>query len=227
MTKTGEKYGPSYYRIYKSLEGRPTVDGFAAICEQEGLPPPSKRMYAHMHRLYSSRKRNYMPMNRLDTELRMKGQRWTRKRVEALILEETRERSDLEFKVSAESGSALLKPWAAMANSGGGSVLYGVEEKASAARALAPIPLKGVEERFRQANEGIDPPVAFELDLVRLASGASAGVVVVRVASAVAGIVHLVSGRVPVRVGTTTGDMTSEELRRWIQEGRQPTRASG
>ena len=222
VTKTGEKYGPHYYRAYRALEKRPTIRQFTAICEQQGLPAPSRRMFAHMHRLYRSRKRNYMPMNRLDTELRMSAQRWTRKRLETLLMEQGRERSDLEFKSVVESGSALLKTWAAMANSGGGTILYGIEEDASTASALAPIRLLGVEERFRQANEGIDPPIDFDVDIVRLTPGASTGVVAVRVAPAVAGTVHLVNGRAPVRVGSTSGDMTSEQLRRWIQEGRPP-----
>ncbi len=95
MTKAGEKSGPSYYRVYRSLERRPSFEEFTAICEQQGLPAPSKRMFSHMRRLYRSRKQNYMPMNRLDTELRLKSQRWTKKRVETLVEKEARERSDV------------------------------------------------------------------------------------------------------------------------------------
>jgi predicted HTH transcriptional regulator len=179
-------------------------------------------MFTHMHRLYRSRKRNYMPMNRLDTELRFKAQRWTKKRLQRLVDLRARERSDLEFKQEAGDGRSLKNPLAAMANSGGGSILYGVKETDTAATRLTPIPLAGIEEKLRQVNEGIDPPVAFEVDVVRL-TAAGRGVVAVRVSPAAAGTVHLVEGRAPVRIGTTTNYMSSEQLRRWIQEGRAPS----
>jgi predicted HTH transcriptional regulator len=109
-----------------------------------------------------------------------------------------------------------------MANSGGGEVIYGVQESATVAIRLRPVRLAGVEERIAQENERIDPPTHQTVHIVQSSEDSERGFVVVTVRPTVRGVVHLVDGRAPKRVETTTSYMTSEEIRRWIVEGERP-----
>ena len=110
-------------------------------------------------------------MNALDMELKQCGQVWTVERVEALVADSTAERSDLEFKERPDRSATTTKPWAALANSGGGSVVYGIrEDELSRAVAAQPIELDGLRERFQQLNESIDPPVDLSIEVLPLPS---------------------------------------------------------
>jgi predicted HTH transcriptional regulator len=182
-------------------------------------------MFQHLRRLYDARKPNYMPMNALDMELKGRGESWTFGRIEQLVESQRRERPNLEFKLSLDSkerDNQTKRPWAAMANSGGGEVIYGVQESATVAIRLRPVRLAGVEERIAQENERIDPPTHQTVHIVQSSEDSERGFVVVTVRPAVRGVVHLVDGRAPKRVETTTSYMTSEEIRRWIVEGERP-----
>ena len=157
-------------------------------------------------------------------ELKGRGESWTRERVEALVSEGRRERGNLEFKraLDARNKDNLTKqPWAAMANSGGGVVVYGIEEAHSVAARLRPIKVHGTEERIEQENERIDPPTNLTVHVLR--TDDEVGYVVVVIRPAVPGVIHLVDGRAPRRLGTTTTNMTAEEMRRWILQGERPS----
>jgi hypothetical protein len=219
-----ESGGPSYYRLYRAAERRPTEDEFASVCEASDLPPPTTRMFNHLRRLFDARKPNYMPMNALDMELKgRRSERWSAQRVEQLVATKRRERPELEFKSTLDAkdkDNQTKRPWAAMANSGGGSVVYGVEEAATVASGLRPLRLAGVEERIHQENARIDPPTNQTVHILEAEDGHGYVVVVIR--PAVPGVIHLVDGRAPKRVGTTTDYMSSEEIRRWIMQGERP-----
>ena len=196
----------------------------AATCAASGLAAPTARMFQHLRRLLDARKPHYLPMNAVDMELKGRGESWTRDRVETLVAEGRRERGSLEFKRSLDArgkDNLTKQPWAAMANSGGGVVVYGVEEAHTVATRLRPVRVHGVEERIEQENDRIDPPTNLTVHVLR--TDADLGYVVVVVRPAVPGVIHLVDGRAPKRLGTTTTYMGSEEIRRWIQQGERPT----
>lgn len=217
-----EEHGSSYFRLYGALQQRPTAESFRAVCLAQGLPAPSNRMFAHIRRLHVARRTHYIPINQLDVQLRRETTAWVHERVQRLVDDRRRETEDLDFKQEVGGESSTTKAWAAMANSGGGVVVYGVSEKATTAIGVVPIGLQGIEERFRQLNRLVDPPVAMDVDVVPSPTIAGRGAVVVRVAPATRGLIHLVSSRAPRRDGVTTRYMTSEEIRRWVCEGPPP-----
>jgi hypothetical protein len=216
--------GPAFFRLYRAAERRPTEDEFADLCRSAGVDPPSHRMFGHLRRLYEARKPHYIPMNTLDVELKARSETWTLLRMEGLVADRRRERPNLEFKAridAQDKDAQTKKPWAAMANSGGGTVVYGVQESDTVASRLRPLKLVGLEERFAQENERIDPPTNQTVHLVPADEGVGYAAVTVRPAAA--GVVHLVDGRAPKRVGTTTSFMSSEEIRRWHLQGERPS----
>ena len=213
-----EVLGPRYFDVYRSLNQSVRYDEFADICQGQGLPPPSRRMFRHVLRLYRSRQPRYVSMNALDAELRFQRDAWSVPRVLALIEERTAESAHLEFKRRPDGPGTTAKPWAAVANSGGGAVVYGLDEDdLSRASTAVPIELDGLRERFLQVNQNIDPPVDLTIELLPL-DHTSLGFCVVAIGAAEPGHLHLVDGRAPTREGTTTRYMTSEEIRRWIVE---------
>jgi hypothetical protein len=217
--------GPAYYRLYRATETGLSFDSFCALCEANGLTAPTIRMFKHMRRLYEARKPNYVPMNTLDVELKGRGESWSLGRIEQLVEQHRRERPNLEFKLSLDAkdrDSQTKRPWAAMANSGGGDVVYGVMEASTVASRLRPLKLAGLEERVAQENDKIDPPTNQTVHVIQSVEDEERGFVVVTVRPGVPGVVHLVDGRAPKRVGTTTAYMGSEEIRRWIVEGERP-----
>lgn len=217
--------GPAYYRLYRAAERHPAYADFVTVCEASGLAAPTERMFKHLRRLYEARKPDYMPMNALDMELKGRGESWTQDRVAELVEQRRRERPTLEFKSSldaADRDNQTKRPWAAMANSGGGEIVYGVQEASTVAVRLRPVRLAGVEERIAQENARIDPPTNQTVHVVPTAEDPERGFVIVSVRPAVPGVVHLVDGRAPKRLQTTTSYMTSEEIRRWIVQGERP-----
>ncbi len=212
--------GPRLFEVYLTLNLPVTYERFCEICTAQGHREPSRRMFAHLRRLTRARKSTYMTVNSLDVELRERRAAWTLERVEALVGDKVVETAHLEFKREAAGSSTTTKAWAALANSGGGAVVYGVDEDdLSRAMALAPVELDGLRERFHQLNRSIDPPVDMSIEVLPDPTvGAAKGFAVVRIEPAALGRVHLVDHRAPVRDGTTTRYMTSEELRRWVVE---------
>jgi hypothetical protein len=219
-----EALGPSYLDVYRGLNQPIGYEDFCTICQAQGLPAPSDRMFRHVRRLFSSRQPSYIPMNALDVELRFQRDTWTLERVEELVRQRTFETAHLEFKRNPDGSGTTAKPWAAVANAGGGAVVYGIgEDDLSRATEAAPLDLDGLRERFEQINRNIDPPVDLSIEVLPTDDGVT-GYCVVVVGPAVPGRIHLVDHRAPTRDGTTTRYMTSEEIRRWVVEsqGIQP-----
>ncbi len=196
-------------------------DRFVQVCEAQGLPKPAKRMFTHIRNLYRDGQANYLSINSFDQLRRDRRQDWNGQRVQDLINDGSRESERLDFKESLAGDGTTKKPWAAMANSGGGAVIYGIAEVSSKADHLAPIPFDGVEERIEQLNQSIDPPVALSVKLIPI-EGDDQGIVAVEVKPSVPGTVHFVDHRAPVRSKTTTRYMSAEEIRRWIREQQRP-----
>jgi hypothetical protein len=91
--------------------------------------------------------------------------RWTIEHVEFLIEHRIHERADLEFKQSLPAVEDLT-PWlGAMANTCGGSVVFGVEEDTHG-RAVRPseprVPLEGATAFVERAARSVDEPVVVE-----------------------------------------------------------------
>jgi hypothetical protein len=219
VARTGaEVLGPKYFDLYRGLNHPTTYEEFATIAELQGLRPPTRRMFAHVRRLYASRQPNYVAMNVLDVQLKRRRESWTLDRVQALVDERVAESEQLEFKRELAGPATTAKPWAGLGNTGGGHVVYGIEEDdLSRASTLYPIGLDGVREKVAQVNRNIDPPVDLTITTLPIANLAS-GFCVVKVEPAVPGRIHLVDGRAPVRDGATTRYMTSAEIRRWVVE---------
>lgn len=213
-----EALGPSYLDVYRGLNQPIAYEDFCTICQAQGLPAPSDRMFRHVRRLYGSRQPSYIAMNALDQELRLQRETWSLERVEDLVRRRAFETAHLEFKLRPDGTGTTAKPWAAVANAGGGAVVYGIgEDDLSRATEAAPIELDGLRERFEQINRSIDPPVDLSIEVLPADDG-STGYCVVVIGPAVPGRVHLVDHRAPTRDGTTTRYMTSEEIRRWVVE---------
>jgi len=213
-----EALGPSYLDVYRGLNQPIAYEDFCTICQAQGLPAPSDRMFRHVRRLYGSRQPSYITMNALDVELRHQRETWTRERVEELVARRAFETAHLELKRRPDGSGTTAKPWAAVANAGGGAVVYGIDEDdLSRATEAVPIELDGLRERFEQINRSIDPPVDLSIEILPVDDGTT-GYCVVVIGPAVPGRVHLVDHRAPTRDGTTTRYMTSEEIRRWVVE---------
>jgi hypothetical protein len=107
----------------------------------------------------------------------------------------------------------LLKDVCAMANSAGGDILYGMEERDGAAAALVPItePFDAAERRMRQVLDAIEPRLdGLRFREVTLGSGGYA--MVLRVPASYAGP-HRFASRFVLRDGTRNTDMTYDQLR--------------
>ena len=219
MARTGaEVLGPKYFDLYRGLNHPTSYEEFCVIAELQGLRPPTRRMFAHVRRLYASRQPNYVAMNVLDVQLKRQRETWTLERVQRLVDDRVPETEQLEYKRELAGEATTIKPWAGLGNSGGGHVVYGIEEDdLSRASALHPIGLDGVREKIEQVKRNVDPPVDLTITTLPIAELAS-GFCIVKVEPAVPGRIHLVGGRAPVRDGATTRYMTSEEIRRWIVE---------
>jgi hypothetical protein len=88
---------------------------------------------------------------------------WTHERVVSLIDHRMPERLDLEYKDGLPDSGDELAPWiAAMANSGGGAIVFGVEEDAQGRAVRASelaIPLAAATALATEAACSIDEPV--------------------------------------------------------------------
>jgi hypothetical protein len=89
---------------------------------------------------------------------------WTLEHVDSLIQHRMAERLDLEFKDRLPESVDELAAWiAAMANAGGGSIVFGVEEDAQG-RAVRPselaVHLRDAASMAREAASSIDEPIA-------------------------------------------------------------------
>ncbi len=226
VSREPDTFGPAYLRAYQSLDRVIGRAEFTALCTAQELPAPTKRMYEHVRALYRHRQPTYLVMNAFDQERKARRRLgWTVAAVQQLVAEHRPETERVEFKEAVGGDGTTKKPWAAMANAGGGDVLYGIREQNNLAYEVCPILFDGIEERFQQLNRAIDPPVT--LSIHRLATeGQTSGVVCVRVTASVSGIVHFADHRAPLRSGTTTRYMTSEEIRRWVREERRPAAAN-
>lgn len=211
--------GPRMLRIYRSAEQPVTFEEFCTLCRIQGLGMPSNRMFVHIRRLYRNGARHYLPINAHDQELLARQRGWTPERVRALLSSGARETTTLEFKEAIGDGPKVRKTFASMANAGGGVVVFGIKESDSVAASVTPLTARGVEEQLTSINQRVDPPV--DLTLTSLAWGNGRAVVVVQIRAAGPGTVHLVDGHAPIRDGATTRSMGSDELRRWIQEGKR------
>lgn len=221
MAREPDANGTAYLRTYRSLDGVVTYERFVEVCEAQGLPQPTKRMFDHVRSLYRDGQAHYIAINTFDQMRKQRREQWTTARVTELVANGCPETERLDFKEALGNDGTTKKPWAAMANSGGGDVLYGVAEADSKADQIRRVEFDGIEERIEQLNRGIDPPVKLTVTEVTIGA-AGGGVVCVRVSPATPGTVHLVDHRAPIRSGTTTRYMTSEEIRRWIREAKRP-----
>lgn len=222
MAREPDANGTAYLRTYRSLDGVVTYERFAEVCEAQGLPKPAKRMFDHVRSLYRDGQPHYIAINTYDQMRKARREQWTADRVNRLVTENQVETERLDFKQELGNDSTTKKPWAAMANSGGGDVVYGVAEVDSKADHIERVSFDGIEERIQQLNQAIDPPVNLSVSQVPV-DGDDGGVVCVRVSPAAPGTVHMVDHRAPIRSGTTTRYMTSEEIRRWIREAKRPS----
>ncbi len=222
MSPQPDENGAAYLRTYRGLDGVVDHERFCEAVVAQGLPAPSKRMFDHICSLYRDGQSHYMAINEFDQMRRDRRRAWTGERVDALVADGGRESERLDFKERID-GSAK-KVLAAMANSGGGDVLFGVKEHSTAASELTPVSLHGVEEQLVQMNQQIDPPVNIMVTPLPSTDVAAEGTVWVRVRPSSPGTVHLVDSKAPVRDKTTTRSMTSEEIRRWIREEKRPGR---
>lgn len=88
---------------------------------------------------------------------------WTLDRVEFLLEHRMPERLDLEFKEALPGSGDELSPWiAAMANSGGGAIVFGIEEDAQGRAVRASelaVPLDDAAAFVREAGLAVDEPV--------------------------------------------------------------------
>lgn len=216
-----DEHGPAYLRTYSRLDWALDLPAFQDVCEAEGLPRPTKRMYDHVRAMYRAGQSSYLAMNDFDQRRKARRETWTIDRVEMLVTTHAPETASLEFKSKVGDATTTKKPWAALANAGGGDVLYGVAEVNGCAGELVDLAFAGVAERFVQLNEQIDPPVALTIEMLPR-KGGTHGVVWVRVRGSAPGFVHLLDGRAPIRSGATTRNMTSEEIRRWVRERQRP-----
>jgi hypothetical protein len=141
-----------------------------------------------------------------------------------LVANKTPESSTLEFKRDLPGTSdgdkrEFLKDVCAMANSRGGDILYGVQEKDGAAAALAPITSESADAAMRRLGQLLDaclePRVrGLRFKPVELASGGYA--LLARVPQSQVGphrYVHQGQSRFPLRNETHISDMSYEQLR--------------
>jgi Putative DNA-binding domain len=112
---------------------------------------------------------------------------WTRDRVDYLIAHRVHERLDLEFKAAKPDAPAELARWiAAMANTGGGAIVFGVEEDAQGRAVRASpigVPLAGATAFVERAACSLDElAVAACVEIQAEGSADGFGYVVVEVA---------------------------------------------
>lgn len=102
-------------------------------------------------------------------------------------------------------------------------IVYGIEEDKSrrVASEIAHVRLDGVEERIRNAAKDVDPPIEFEVRLIRPRPGAGEGVVVVVVPQS-HDWPHMVRGRYPIRYGTTTRYLSHTEVKSALTTASEP-----
>lgn len=221
MPKQPDANGAAFLRTYRTLDGVVTNACFADVCEAQDLPRPAKRMFEHVRSLYRDGQPSYIPMNPYDQMRKSRREQWTQDRVNDLIAARSFESERLEFKQEIGSDKTAQRPWAAMANAGGGDVIYGIAEVDGRADHILRILFDGVDEQIHQRSQEVDPPVHLTITRVAL-DGDDGGVVCVRVSPSVAGTVHLFKRCAPIRSATTTRYMTSEEIRRWSREAKRP-----
>ena len=143
---------------------------------------------------------------------------WTRDRIEYLIGHRVHERLDLEFKAAKPEAPAELARWiAALANTAGGAIVFGIEEDAQGRAVRASpggVPLAGATDFVDQAACSLDGPAiaaCVEIDDERSAEGF--GYVVVEVAPS-RRTPHLLDGVAWVRVDHGIRKMRRSELAR-------------
>ncbi len=132
--------------------------------------------------------------------------------LERLVTERVQKSAQVEFKRQLpESGKNddLAKDLAAMANSGGGVILYGVEETGGSASGLTPFNLDGAVERVTLVATTIDEPPALQ-SVVRIPEG-DLGYLVVTVADTIRGP-HLVKGHAFGRTAGGNSTLTRRQV---------------
>jgi hypothetical protein len=132
--------------------------------------------------------------------------------VARIVGEKVQESAQVEFKRQLpESGKNddLAKDLAAMANSGGGVIVYGVDESGGVATALTPFNVDGAVERVTLVASTIDEPPA--LQGVRRILDGDTGYLVVVVAPATRGP-HLVKGQAFGRTAGGNSTLTRRQI---------------
>ncbi len=109
----------------------------------------------------------------------------TKEDVQGLVDERTRERADLEFKSAIPPGDKnadTARDLAALANNGGGTIIYGIGERGGRAHKLHPFDLTGAAERVSSiARDRVDEALTLA-DVVDVPTEEDGtGVLVVRV----------------------------------------------
>jgi hypothetical protein len=128
-----------------------------------------------------------------------------------LVQSRVPESDDLDFKKEIGQTTKVARAIAAMANTRGGTIVFGIEEDASRAGQLASIDLRGAAERVANiARDAVDEPLILA-DAKAIYQQGDQGFLVVRV-DASDRAPHLVNGQGYLRSGPTLRHMTVHEL---------------
>lgn len=144
--------------------------------------------------------------------------------VRQLVAQRERERADLDFKAAVPPGDKnrdIAKDLAAMANSGGGTIIFGIGERGGRADKVHPFDLTGAAERLSAiARDRIDEalPLADVVDVPMEVDGT--GVLIVRVERDDR-VPYLVDGQALGRSGPKNVALSRSEVGRLFASGGQ------
>jgi hypothetical protein len=134
--------------------------------------------------------------------------------LERLVRERIEETSRLEFKSrlpDSAKNEDLARDVAAMCNSGGGTIVYGVQEEEGRACGLIPIALAGVPERIALvAHTSIDEPLAVA-DIRTIESGGGEGFIVLTISPSPRSP-HFIKGQALGRSARTNVTLTRRQI---------------
>jgi hypothetical protein len=135
----------------------------------------------------------------------------SRSDIERLLQDRAPERDDLDFKRGIGETSTAARALAAMANTRGGTIVFGIVEQHSRAAGKNPIDLRGAAERVANvARDSIDEPLILA-DARPIHEQGDTGFLVIRV-DASDRAPHLVNGQGFIRSGPTIRPVTVREM---------------
>ena len=130
------------------------------------------------------------------------------------------ESATLDFKRDApkpDGGPKVARAIAAMANGGGGTIVYGVEEEKGKALHIRPVLLEGIAAKFSEwignlVRAHIDPPPTIDVRTVSAPDDFSRALLIVEIEESLTKPVQTKDGRFPLRSTTTTSDATRAQV---------------